>query len=219
MAQLICDMYSWYQIPGYSHFMGHAMLFGGWKRQHCDCLVFVHYQNGGGQTCNLQIHTCFSQSTVLNYPKGLHPIAYGGRGLSHTIRLLAVTLKPLELWLPNIVICCFYLFATLWQKKFSRIGSPVGLLQSFFKREVTKSFWEMTWRDMKIFLFVKNGLRGVQFWVRKTLFDLNRFWGKEGKYRNSISRSGVKGQFHDVISPRIEQLIFWNFAFLPILTP
>ena len=44
-----------------------------------------------------------------------NPIAYGGRGrfLSHTTIVLAATLKPLKLWLPNFVTSCFYLFATI----------------------------------------------------------------------------------------------------------
>ena len=45
----------------------------------------------------------------------LNPIAYGGGGgfLSHTTIVLAATLKPLKLWLPNFVTSCFYLFATI----------------------------------------------------------------------------------------------------------
>ena len=44
-----------------------------------------------------------------------NPIAYGGGGgfLSHTTIVLAATLKPLKLWLPNFVTSCFYLFATI----------------------------------------------------------------------------------------------------------
>ena len=45
----------------------------------------------------------------------LNPIAYqGGEGfLSHPTRILAATLKPLKLWLPNFVTSYFYLFATI----------------------------------------------------------------------------------------------------------
>ena len=44
-----------------------------------------------------------------------NPIAYRGGGgfLSHTKIVLAATLKPLKLWLPNFVTSCFYLFATI----------------------------------------------------------------------------------------------------------
>ena len=46
----------------------------------------------------------------------INPIAYGGGGfLSHTTIVLAATLKPLKLWLPNFVTSCFYLFATTWE--------------------------------------------------------------------------------------------------------
>ena len=46
-----------------------------------------------------------------------NPIAYGGGFLSHTTILLAATLKPLKLWLPNFVTSCFYLFATIQSHK------------------------------------------------------------------------------------------------------
>ena len=36
-----------------------------------------------------------------------------GGFLSHTTIVLAATLKPLKLWLPNFVTSCFYLFATI----------------------------------------------------------------------------------------------------------
>ena len=37
----------------------------------------------------------------------------GGGFLSHTTIVLAATLKPLKLWLPNFVTFCFYLFARI----------------------------------------------------------------------------------------------------------
>ena len=37
----------------------------------------------------------------------------GGGFLSHTTIVLAATLKPLKLWLPNFVTSCFYFFATI----------------------------------------------------------------------------------------------------------
>ena len=45
----------------------------------------------------------------------LTPIAYGGVRdfLSHTPIVLAATLKPLKLWLPNFMTSCFYLFAKI----------------------------------------------------------------------------------------------------------
>ena len=43
----------------------------------------------------------------------VNTIAYGGGFLSHTTIELACTLKPLQLWLPNFVTSCFYLFATI----------------------------------------------------------------------------------------------------------
>ena len=45
--------------------------------------------------------------------QSVNPIAYGGGFLSHTTILLAATLKPLKLLLPNVVTSCFYLFATI----------------------------------------------------------------------------------------------------------
>ena len=45
--------------------------------------------------------------------KILNPIAYGRGLLSHTTIVLALTVKPLNLWLPNFVTSCFYLFATI----------------------------------------------------------------------------------------------------------
>ena len=37
----------------------------------------------------------------------------GGGFLSHTTIVLAGTLKPLMLWLPNFVTSCFYLLGTI----------------------------------------------------------------------------------------------------------
>ena len=64
----------------------------------------------------------------------------GGEGgfLSHTTIVLAATLKPLKLWLPNFVTSCFYLYATI-SESFSKIDLPGGLIQSFFKRDVMKN--------------------------------------------------------------------------------
>ena len=76
---------------------------------------------------------------IIKFPQGaFNPIAYGGGFLSHTTIVLAATLKPLKLWLPNFVTSCFYLFATIWEN-FSKIDLPGGLLQSFFKWEVMKN--------------------------------------------------------------------------------
>ena len=47
----------------------------------------------------------------------------GEGGLSHTTRILPVTLKPLKLWLPNFVNPCFYLlpqFKKILAKRSSR---------------------------------------------------------------------------------------------------
>ena len=43
----------------------------------------------------------------------LLPTGGGGGFLSHTTIILAATLKLLELWLPNFVTYCFYLFGTI----------------------------------------------------------------------------------------------------------
>ena len=62
-----------------------------------------------------------------------NPIAYGRGGgeiLSHTTIVLAVTLKPLKLWLPNFVTSCFHLFATIWEN-FSKIDLPGGCYSHF----------------------------------------------------------------------------------------
>ena len=83
----------------------------------------------------------------------LNPIAYGRGGggfLSHTTIVLAATLKPLKLWLPNFVTSCFYLFATIWET-FSKIDLPGGCY-SHFSNERSRKI-----RDMKIFVSVKNG--------------------------------------------------------------
>ena len=61
-----------------------------------------------------------------------------GGFLSHTTILLAATLKPLTLWLPNFVTYCIYLFATI-SENFSKIDLPGGLIQSFFKRDFMKN--------------------------------------------------------------------------------
>ena len=63
-----------------------------------------------------------------------------GRGgfLSDITIVLAATLKPLTLWLPNFVTSCFYLFATI-SENFSKIDGSEGLLQSSLKRELMKN--------------------------------------------------------------------------------
>ena len=61
-----------------------------------------------------------------------------GGFLSHTTIVLAATLKPLKLWLPDLVTSWFYLFSTTGEN-FSKMDWPGGLLQSFCKREVMKN--------------------------------------------------------------------------------
>ena len=48
--------------------------------------------------------SCWSLGTLTLLPMG------GGGFLSHTTIVLAATLKPLKLWLPNFVTSCFYFY-------------------------------------------------------------------------------------------------------------
>ena len=73
-----------------------------------------------------------------------------GEILSHTTIILAATLKPLKLWLPKFVTSCFYLFSTFKKILAKSIGQ--GGCYSHFSN---KRSWKI--RDMKIFIFVKNG--------------------------------------------------------------
>ena len=63
-----------------------------------------------------------------NFIWELNSIAYGGGVggfLSHTTRILGATLKPLKLWLPNLVTSCFYFFVTIWENV-TKIDRPGG---------------------------------------------------------------------------------------------
>ena len=55
----------------------------------------------------------------LKKPQRFNPLAYG-RILSPTTIIVAATLKPLKVWLPNFMTFCFYLFATT-RENFSKI--------------------------------------------------------------------------------------------------
>ena len=87
-----------------------------------DKLIFYHFlKYTFGAPCTSVLTVSWLEKLLnslhIFYTYIINPIAYGvggGRGLlSHTTRLLAATLKPLKLWLPNFVTSCFYLFATI----------------------------------------------------------------------------------------------------------
>ena len=61
----------------------------------------------------------------------LNPIAYGGGFLSHTTIVLAATLKPLKLWLPNFVTSCFYLSATIQERILAKSICQEGCYSHF----------------------------------------------------------------------------------------
>ena len=81
------------------------------------------------QFCNVNIMLHKALFTNLPGKKCVQqflPYCLGGGGgvewgvreiLSHTTRVLAATLKPLKLWLPNYVTSSFYLFVTTVEKK------------------------------------------------------------------------------------------------------
>ena len=69
-------------------------------------------QRGGGGGQNLPFPFLPYQSANSPAWLGLTLLPTGGF-LSHTTIVLAATLKPLKLWLPNFVTSCFYLFATI----------------------------------------------------------------------------------------------------------
>ena len=64
-------------------------------------------RGGGGGKHSLELYREQKSSAL-----GLTLLPTGGF-LSHTTIVLAATLKPLKLWLPNFVTSCFYLFATI----------------------------------------------------------------------------------------------------------
>ena len=66
-------------------------------------------------TFEVLISLSLNDDSVIDAKEFLNPIAYGGRGrfLSHTTIVLAATLKPYKLWIPNFVTSCFFIFATI----------------------------------------------------------------------------------------------------------
>ena len=96
----------------------------------------------------------------------------GGGFLSHTTIVLAATVKPLKLWLPNFVTSCFYLFATIWEN-FSKIDRPGGCYSHFQTRAHEKL---ETW---KFFFLLKMGeiCREYNFRSGKSLLIRKKwFW-------------------------------------------
>ena len=66
---------------------------------------------GFQQTGHTNNRLDYDKAPTENIHVTINPIAYSGGILSHTTIVLAATLKPFTVWLPNFVTSCFYLFA------------------------------------------------------------------------------------------------------------
>ena len=110
------------------------------------------------------------------YPsKMFNPIAHGRGGLlAHAIRLIAVTLKPLKLWLPNFVNLCFSFWPQYdrilansvqwgaWCSHFSKRGHDIF----FFLLKMAEIWSRHNFESEKPFLIIKSdfGIVKPDFW-------------------------------------------------------